>query len=108
MPTSALGIQSEAPLPRGQRGLALTPPQFGWRNLGAYDRSVLALQLEGMYAAEAEKRKQATQFGNTDVQKSAPPQDVGKTRDKVAAIAGVSHDTVRKVKAIEEEAANSS
>jgi len=78
--------------------------QFGRRNLSKYDRSVLALQLEPLYAAEAKRRQAATQFGSTVVQKSAPPQDSGKTRDKVAAAAGVSHDTIRKVKVIENEA----
>lgn len=55
---------------------------------------MLALQLEPLYAAEAGRRQAATQFGSTVVQKSAPPQDAGKTRDKVAAAAGVSHDTI--------------
>ena len=68
--------------------------------------------LEPLYAAEAEKRKQAIQFGNTATQKSAEPISKGETRDKVpqnyaevdtreklADIAGVSHETLRKVKA---------
>ncbi len=73
--------------------------QFGRRNLSKYDRSVLALQLESMYAAEAKKRQR---LGGTQKvpQKSAEPE----TRDKVAAVAGVSHDTLRKVKAIEQAA----
>lgn len=79
--------------------------QFGRRNISPYNRSVLALKLEPLYAAEAERRHKATQFGNTVVKNSAPPEDKGKTRDKVAKAAGVSHDTIRKVKAIEAEAA---
>ena len=80
--------------------------QFGRRNLSKYDRSVLALKLEGMYAEEAKKRQLSTLKQNaTDVQKSAPREDTGKTRDKVAKAAGVSHDTIRKVKVIETEAA---
>lgn len=79
--------------------------QFGRRNLSKYDRSVLALKLEPLYAAEAKRRVQATQFGSTATQKSAEPTEKGETRDKVAAAAGVSHDTIRKVKVIEQEAA---
>lgn len=75
--------------------------QFARRNLNSYNRSVLALKLEPLYAAEA-KRRQGTR---TDiVQNSAPSSDTGKTRDKVAKAAGVSHDTIRKVKVIEAEA----
>ena len=79
--------------------------QFARRNLNSYQKSVLALQLEPLYAAEAQKRIKATQFGSAAVKKSAQPSEEGKTRDKVARIAGVSHDTIRKVKAIETEAA---
>lgn len=75
--------------------------QFTRRNLSRYDRGVLALQLEEMYAAEAKKR----QGTRTDIpQKSAESFKGGETRDKVAAIAGISHDTLRKVKVIETEA----
>lgn len=80
--------------------------QFGRRNLDKYARSVLALQLEGLYAAEAKKR-QATSTGGANpqlVQKSSQAADAGKTRDKIASIAGVSHDTIRKVRVIEQEA----
>lgn len=76
--------------------------QFGRRNLSKYDRSVLALQLEPLYAAEA-KRRQGTR---TDlVQNSAPSSDTGKTVEKLAKLAGTSRDTIRKVKVIEAEAA---
>ena len=72
--------------------------QFARRNLSKYDRSVLALQLEPLYAAEAKRRQAATQFGSTVVQNSAPPQDTGKTVEKLAKLAGTSRDTIRKVK----------
>lgn len=79
--------------------------QFGRRNLNKYQRSVLALELESLIAGEAEKRLHLSQGrGVKGVQKSAQVSDSGKTRDKVAAIAGVSHDTISKVKAIEAEA----
>ena len=72
---------------------------YGRRNLSPYDRSVLALKLEPLYTAEAERRHAANggDHGNqytggkvADVQNSALPPDKGKTRDKVAAAAGVS------------------
>lgn len=72
------------------------------RNLSKYDRSTLVLKLEPLYAAEA-KRRQGTR---TDlVQNSAPSSDTGKTVEKLAKLAGVSRDTIRKVKVIETEAA---
>lgn len=80
--------------------------QFGRRNLNAYSRSVLALELEPLYAAEA-RRRQATSTGGANpqlVQNSSQGADTGKTREKVAKAAGVSHDTIRKVKFIENEA----
>lgn len=77
--------------------------QFGRRNLNSYQKSVLALQLEPLYAEEAKRRQ--SQGGKEKVpQKLAEAFNGGETRDKVAAIAGVSHGTIRKVKAIEAEA----
>lgn len=72
--------------------------QFGRRNLSAYDRSVLALKLKPLIAEKAEKRMKA---GKADpVQKSAQ----GKTREELAKVAGVSHDTIHKVETIETKA----
>lgn len=77
--------------------------QFGRRNLSAYDRSALALQLEPLYAAEAKRRMMA---GKADpVQNSSQGSETGKTIDKLANLAGTSRDTIRKVKVIEAEAA---
>ena len=81
--------------------------QFGRRNLNAYSRSVLALELEPLYTAEARRRSDANlKRGDKvpDVQKSSHRENEGLTRDKVAKVAGVSHDTIRKVKFIENEA----
>lgn len=70
--------------------------QFGRRNINNYQRSVLALELKPIIAEKAKER----QGERTDiVQKSAP--SYGKTRDELAAIAGVSHDTISKVEKIE-------
>lgn len=73
--------------------------QFGRRNLSAYDRSVLALKLKPVISAQA-KERQAKAGRGEDVQKSAQ----AKTRDELAAIAGVSHDTIHKVETIEQKA----
>ena len=70
--------------------------QFGRRNLSAYDRSVLALKLKPVVAKMA-KERQAQAGRGEEVQKSAQ----AKTRDELAKAAGVSHDTIRKVEAIQ-------
>ena len=73
--------------------------QFGRRNINNYQRSVLALELKPILAEKAKERQLSTLAQNkTDVQISAPR---GKTRDELAAIAGVSHDTIAKVEKIE-------
>ena len=80
--------------------------QFGRRNLSKYDRSVLALQLEPLYAAEA-KRRQATSTGGAHPQLSQKSDEAApaRTDEQLAKLAGTSRDTIRKVKVIEQEAA---
>jgi hypothetical protein len=73
--------------------------QFGRRNLSAYTRSVLALRLKSMLEDQARARMLAGKALDP-VQNSAQ----GKTRDQLAAIASVSHDTIAKVTFIEEHA----
>jgi N6-adenosine-specific RNA methylase IME4 len=79
--------------------------QFGRRNLLPYIRTKLALELEETIAARSQqgKRTDIQQAGNL-CQKSdnSPPLD---TKRELATIAGVSHDTVAKVKKIEAKAA---
>lgn len=70
--------------------------QFGRRNLSMYDRSLLALKLKPMIAKDAKKR-QAQAGRGEEVQKSAQ----AKTRDELAKVAGVSHDTIHRVETIE-------
>lgn len=72
--------------------------QFGRRNLSAYDRSILALKLKPMIA---EKAKEKEHDRKTTCQKSDKSYD---TKKELAQIAGVSHDTIHKVEAIEEKA----
>lgn len=73
--------------------------QFGRRNLTNYVRTQLALRLE----AEIAKRAKANQVasGGAVPQKSAEPIE---TRQEIAKVANVSHDTVAKVKVIEQKA----
>ena len=75
--------------------------QLGRRNLNSYQRSDLALKLEPLMASEAKLRKgQRTDLG----QNSAPGSQMGKTSHKLAEMAGVSHDTIKKVKKLNEAA----
>lgn len=71
--------------------------QFGRRNLTAMQRAELALKLKEAVAAEAKARQ--VRKPKSVVQKSAP-QNNGKTRDELAKMAGVSHDTIAKVEKI--------
>lgn len=73
--------------------------QFGRRNLSAYDRSVLALKLKPSIAERAKEQ----QTRKSVSQKSAEQKPID-TREHLASIAGVSHDTIRKVEKIEEKA----
>lgn len=72
--------------------------QFGRRNLPIHERARLALRLKPVIAERAAERMLA---GKSDpTQKSAQ----GETRDNIASIAGVSHDTIAKVEKIENQA----
>lgn len=68
--------------------------QFGRRNLTTFQRAELALKLESYFGAAAKERQGA----RTDLP------DFGKTREKIAHIAGVSEDTIRKSKILRDEA----
>lgn len=75
--------------------------QFGRRNLSSFIRTELALKLEGIFAKRA-KEQQIRKPVDSVCQKSdkqiIDPID---TKREIARIAGVSHDTVAKVKKIE-------
>jgi hypothetical protein len=74
--------------------------QFGRRNLINYQRSVLALELEGVFSDRA-KENQAIQFkGNSLIQKSEQVKPIVAIKE-VAKVANVSHDTIAKVKKIQ-------
>lgn len=73
--------------------------QFGRRNINNYQRSDLALELEDIIAEKAKNNQR--QAGGAVPQKSA---EAVETRKEVAKIAGVSHDTIDKVKKIKASA----
>jgi N6-adenosine-specific RNA methylase IME4 len=73
--------------------------QFGRRNISAYDRSRLALQLEPLIAVKA-KENQGTRTDLTSVRNLTNVD----TKKELATLAGVSHDTIAKVKVIEQKA----
>lgn len=74
--------------------------QFGRRNLPAYERARLALRLKPILAERAKDNQRGGQ-GGLLLQKSA---EAINTRDDLAHAAGVSHDTIHKVEAIEARA----
>jgi hypothetical protein len=75
--------------------------QFGRRNLPNYERARLALKLEPLLAKKARERMLSGVSQHNPPQNSAEGSD---TRDEVAKLAGVSHDTIDKVKKIEAKA----
>lgn len=74
--------------------------QFGRRNLSAYDRSILALNLKPIVAAKAKEKQ--TEAGGAVCQKSDKP--IIDTKKELAKVAGVSHDTIAKVEKIQQKA----
>ena len=70
--------------------------QFGRRNLSAYDRSVLALKLKPVIAEKAKEK----QGERTDICQKSDRSSID-TKKELAKVAGVSHDTIHKVEAIE-------
>jgi len=75
--------------------------QFGRRNLSNYQRSVLALELENIFRVKA-KENQGTR---TDIKQISAESKPIETRKELSKIANVSHDTISKVKKIQEKAA---
>lgn len=70
--------------------------QFGRRNLPVYDRVILAKRLEVVITTRSRQGERTDLCQKSD--KSLPPLD---TKREIAKVAGVSHDTVAKVKKIE-------
>jgi N6-adenosine-specific RNA methylase IME4 len=79
--------------------------QFGRRNLSNYQRSVLALQLEDVFKEKAKENLKLSD--GKGKQKSAEVKvEPIETRKELAKVAQVSHDTIAKVKKIQEKAPN--
>src|SRR5208283_1992881 len=89
--------------------------QLGRRNLSDFDRGQLALRLEENFRTKARENQEATQYkaaagNNTEAvdlsvaPKMAEPKAPINTREEVAKIAGLSHGTIDKIKAIKEKA----
>ena len=75
--------------------------QLSRRNISTFDRVSLELLKEPIIAARAkENQGTRTDLGNNLPQKSAESQSDRETRTQIAHLAGVSHDTVAKVKKI--------
>jgi len=84
--------------------------QFGRRNLDAYTRAKLAIELKGLFAAKA-KENMSTGGGDkvsdsarAGCQNSDNPIKRIDTKKELARIAGTSHDTIAKVERIERDA----
>ena len=71
--------------------------QFGRRNLSNYQRSVLALELEGVFSDRAKENL-------SDGGKGCQISDKVDTKKELAKVANVSHDTIAKVKKIQSTA----
>lgn len=73
--------------------------QFGRRNLSAYDRSILALKLKPVIAEKAKEKEAERKTTYQKSEKSELP--TVNTTKELAKVAGVSHDTIHKVEAIQ-------
>jgi hypothetical protein len=77
--------------------------QLGRRNLLPQVRALLALKVEPLIAEKAKERQKGGQGGVLLSQKSDEAKEIS-TKKELAKIAGVSHDTIHKIKKIEAEA----
>jgi len=76
--------------------------QFGRRNLTPYQRAELALKLEPLVAARAKENQVAhlMQGDQRPVSQNSAEREAVDTRQELARVAGVSHDTISKAKVI--------
>jgi hypothetical protein len=77
--------------------------QFARRNLGAWQRSELALTLEPLIAARAKEHQQLSEGKGCQKSDNLKVEPID-TKHELATIAGVSHDTIAKVKKIKKKA----
>jgi N6-adenosine-specific RNA methylase IME4 len=78
--------------------------QFARRNITDFTRCILALEVEPLLAAQARERQREGGRHKLPQKHASPLSESGETRDAVAQLAGVSHDTIRKAKLILEKA----
>jgi N6-adenosine-specific RNA methylase IME4/ParB-like chromosome segregation protein Spo0J len=78
--------------------------QFARRNVTDFTRCILALEVEPLLAAQARERQREAGRRKLPQKHASPHSEAGETRDAVARLAGVSHDTIRKAKLILEKA----
>ena len=74
--------------------------QFGRRNLSPYERTRLALRLEEAIAGRAKANREEHQGRPAKLPQNSAPVTPIETREEIAKLAGVSRDTVDKVKQI--------
>jgi DNA modification methylase len=72
--------------------------QFGRRNLNAYQRGVLALELQSVFRVKAKENQIRKPQSVPQISAEQKPIE---TRQEIAKVANVSHDTIAKVKRIE-------
>lgn len=70
--------------------------QFGRRNLPAYERARLALRLKPVISEQREKNLHLSQGSGVKGTQNSADVNKGETRQELAKIAGVSHDTIAK------------
>lgn len=78
--------------------------QFGRRNLSNYQRSVLALELEEVFSKKAKEKQLSSLKKGTSVPQISAKREPIETRKELSKVASVSHDTISKVKKIQEKA----
>lgn len=80
--------------------------QLGRRNLTSFQRGELVLKFEPLIKAQAKERLATSTGGDKPrpVQNSAQAGNAGRTREKLGQMAGISHDTIKKVKMLSETA----
>jgi len=77
--------------------------QFGRRNLSNYQRSVLALELEEVFSKKAKDNLKLSQGKGKQKSADLKVKPI-ETRNELSKVASVSHDTISKVKKIQEKA----
>ena len=88
---------------RDEAKLWIYTNQLSRRNLLAYQRAVIALEMKSFFAEKAKENQRGGQGGILLSQKSVEAKSVD-TQKELAKVAGVSHDTIAKVEKIEAKA----